>query len=99
MPGIDGLELQSRLNDAKSGVPIIFVTAHDNTTYRKTAMAAGPVSFFRKPFDANAFVAAVQVALARGSSFGRTSSSRAEEAEGGVFAKIVPLATTIVRFN
>ncbi len=63
MPGIDGLELQRRLNAAQSHIPIIFVTAHDDKSYRTTAMDAGAVNFFRKPFEANAFVAAVQAAL------------------------------------
>jgi FixJ family two-component response regulator len=63
MPGIDGLELQRRLNEAESLVPIIFVTAHDDATKRRAAIEAGAVDFFRKPFDANAFVAAVEAAL------------------------------------
>ena len=63
MPGIDGFELQRRLNDAQSRVPIIFVTAHDNKSHRATAMDAGAANFFHKPFEANAFVAAIQAAL------------------------------------
>ena len=50
MPGIDGLELQRRLNAAQSHIPIIFVTAHDDKSYRTTAMDAGAVSFFHKPY-------------------------------------------------
>src|SRR5882762_2379161 len=52
MPGIDGLELQRRLNAAESLIPIIFVTAHDNRTNRRKAIQAGAVDFFGKPFDA-----------------------------------------------
>jgi FixJ family two-component response regulator len=63
MPGIDGLELQRRLNDAQSHIPIIFVTAHDDKSYRMTAMDAGASNFLHKPFEANAFVAAIQAAL------------------------------------
>jgi FixJ family two-component response regulator len=63
MPGIDGLELQRRLNAAQSHVPIIFITAHDDKSNRTTAMDAGAVNFFHKPFEANAFVAAIQAAL------------------------------------
>src|SRR3984893_11844758 len=73
MPGIDGLELQRRLNAAESLVPIIFVTAHDDRTHRKKAIDAGAVDFFRKPFDANAFIGAIQVALGRERRFDRTS--------------------------
>lgn len=72
MPGIDGLELQRRLNEANSRIPIIIVTAHDDRVHRKKAIEAGAVNFFRKPFDANAFVAAVQEALGRGRSFDRS---------------------------
>jgi FixJ family two-component response regulator len=79
MPGIDGLELQRRLNEAKSHVPIIFVTAHDDRSHRRTAMAAGAADFFRKPFEANAFVAAIQAALRSGRSF--ESSSKPEETD------------------
>lgn len=63
MPGIDGLELQRRLNAAESRVPIIFVTAHDDKTKRRKAIEAGAVEFFRKPFDANTLVGAIQMAL------------------------------------
>jgi FixJ family two-component response regulator len=65
MSGIDGLELQRFMNEAKSRVPIIFVTAHDNKANREKAIAAGAVSFFDKPFSAAAFVTAIQTALLR----------------------------------
>ena len=74
MPGIDGLELQRRLNEAKSRVPIVFVTAHDDRAHRNEAMEAGAVNFFRKPFDANVFVAAIRVALRRGRRFAAESA-------------------------
>jgi len=65
MPGMDGLELQRRLNASNAGVPIIFVTAHDDATSRRSAIEAGAVDFLSKPFEANALVATVQTALAR----------------------------------
>ena len=68
MPGIDGLELQRRLNEKGSRVPIIFVTAHDDRSHRRIAMDGGAANFFRKPFEGNAFVAAVQAALRSGRS-------------------------------
>jgi FixJ family two-component response regulator len=78
MPGIDGLELQRQLNAAQSHIPIIFVTAHDDSAYRTTAMDAGAVNFFHKPFEANAFVAAIQAALRSRPS---SESSKPEKAE------------------
>jgi FixJ family two-component response regulator len=63
MPGISGLELQRRLNEAESRVRIIFVTADDDATKRRAAIEAGARDFFRKPFDASEFVAAVEAAV------------------------------------
>jgi FixJ family two-component response regulator len=65
MPGMDGLELQRRLNDSSAGVPIIFITAHDDARSRRRAIDGGALDFLCKPFEANALVAAVQTALAR----------------------------------
>jgi FixJ family two-component response regulator len=63
MPGIDSLELQRRLNEAGSGVPIIFITATEERAHRQRAIEAGAVNFFRKPFDATAFLAAIRSVL------------------------------------
>lgn len=64
MPGMSGLDLQSRLKSSECAVPIIFITAHDDNANRRQAMNAGAVDFFGKPFEAAALVAAVQTALA-----------------------------------
>ena len=63
MPGMSGLELQRHITVSESGVPIIFVTAHDDKTNRKLAADAGASDFFRKPFVANDFLVAVHKAL------------------------------------
>jgi FixJ family two-component response regulator len=63
MPGIDGLELQRRLNSAEAGVPIIFVTAHYDQKNRQLALDGGASSFFQKPFGASEFLAAVRAAI------------------------------------
>jgi FixJ family two-component response regulator len=80
MPGIDGLELQRRLNAAQSHVPIIFVTAHDDKSHRTAAIDAGAASFFHKPFEANAFVTAIEVALRSGRSFESLAPESADTA-------------------
>jgi two-component system, LuxR family, response regulator FixJ len=63
MPGMGGLELQRRLNDADSGVPIIFITAHGDRFSRTRALAAGARDFLQKPFAAGALLGALQAAL------------------------------------
>jgi FixJ family two-component response regulator len=60
---MDGLELQRRLNTVEFRIPIIFVTAHDDQMNRRKAIEAGAVEFFRKPFDGNALVSAIQACL------------------------------------
>src|SRR5258708_15238687 len=50
MPGMNGLQLQSHLADEGSGIPIIFITAYDNTESRRRAIQAGAVAFLGKPF-------------------------------------------------
>jgi FixJ family two-component response regulator len=63
MPGMSGLELQRRVNLSDSGVPVIFVTAHEDRTNRKLAIDAGASDFFQKPFSATAFLTAIDTAL------------------------------------
>lgn len=65
MPGMGGLELQQRLNGSHAGVPIVFLTAHDDAKSRKLALEGGAVDFLCKPFQANSLVSAIQTALAR----------------------------------
>jgi CheY-like chemotaxis protein len=65
MPGMDGLDLQRRLNASDAGIPIIFVTAHDDAKSRRLAIEAGAVDFLSKPFEANTLMTTVETALAR----------------------------------
>lgn len=65
MPGIDGLELQRRLNEGGSRVPIIFITAHDDGPLRQRAVEAGAVDLLQKPFDAGQLLATLQIAGGR----------------------------------
>jgi FixJ family two-component response regulator len=50
MPGMNGLQLQSYLAAEGCGIPIIFITAHDDKESRRRAMQAGAVAFLGKPF-------------------------------------------------
>lgn len=63
MPGMDGLELQRRLNLSDSDVPVIFISAHFDATDRKRAIDAGASAFFQKPFQANDLLAAIETAV------------------------------------
>ena len=51
LPGIDGIELQSRIRHERPELPIVFVTAHDDDDVRRRAMRDGAIAFMLKPFD------------------------------------------------
>ncbi len=50
MPGMSGLEMQQKLNERHSILPIIFITGHGDVPMAVEAMQAGAVDFIQKPF-------------------------------------------------
>lgn len=50
MPGLGGLELQEKLNETGSTLPIIFITGHGDVPMAVEAMQKGAVDFIQKPF-------------------------------------------------
>ena len=64
MPGLDGLELQSRLTTMGRHVPIIFVTALPQERIRARALKAGAFGFLSKPFSDASLIACLDRALA-----------------------------------
>ena len=65
MPGLSGLDLQQRLAQAGSRIPIIFISAHDDHEARSRAMKAGAIAFLQKPFDEEDLLEAICTALRR----------------------------------
>jgi FixJ family two-component response regulator len=63
LPGMSGLELQSRLVASHRRLPIIFVSAQDDAHTRAQAMQAGALAFFGKPFSDEVLLRTVQTAL------------------------------------
>jgi len=49
MPGMSGLELQARLKEMDSSLPIIFMTGHGDVPMAVEAMRQGAIDFMRKP--------------------------------------------------
>jgi DNA-binding response OmpR family regulator len=61
-------------------------------------MDAGAVNFFHKPFEANAFVAAVQAALRNSPSFeGSQPETTGEPLSAGLVPSVTSLDTTVDR--
>jgi RNA polymerase sigma factor (sigma-70 family) len=50
MPGLGGLELQDKLIERGSTLPIIFITGHGDVPMAVEAMQKGAVDFIQKPF-------------------------------------------------
>ena len=63
MPGMSGLELQATLNAEGSRIPMIFITARDDSQLRSQVMTAGAVEFLSKPFDHEVLLEKVRAAL------------------------------------
>ncbi len=63
MPGMSGLDLQTKLNADQCPIPTIFITAHGDEDMRLQAMRGGAVKFMVKPFDCAALLECVRVAL------------------------------------
>jgi FixJ family two-component response regulator len=49
--GMSGLELQARMAEDGRQVPIVFVTAMEDSIMRRRALAAGAAAYLQKPFD------------------------------------------------
>ena len=77
MPGIDGLELQRRLNEQAMNLPVIIITGHGDVRLAVEAMKAGAIDFIEKPFDDDVLLAAIQKAIHR---YDRTGEREQEAA-------------------
>jgi FixJ family two-component response regulator len=63
MPGISGVELQSRLAAEGRDTPIIFISAFPNESVAEHALKAGATCFLQKPFDGKTLIACLREAL------------------------------------
>jgi FixJ family two-component response regulator len=63
MPGINGLELQRKLLDSQSVIPVIFITSHEDEMARLQALKDGAVDYLLKPFSEEALLKAIHTAL------------------------------------
>ncbi|MDX5377969.1 MAG: response regulator [Halomonas sp.] len=64
MPGLSGLQVQQRLNERGTTVPVIFMTGHGDVPMAVAALKSGAFDFIEKPFNHQQLIDAVQQALA-----------------------------------
>jgi FixJ family two-component response regulator len=63
MPGLSGLELQSRLRAEGLATPVIFVTANPGDRLRDHALQNGAIEFLKKPLDEDYLLICINRAL------------------------------------
>ena len=65
LPGMSGLDVQRKLIDSGSHIPIIFISGHGDIPMTVKAMKSGAVEFLTKPFRDQDLLDAIQQALER----------------------------------
>ena len=65
MSGLNGLDLQERLQAQGYRTPVIVITAYPNEKHRSRAMSAGAIGFLSKPFAEQSLIECLAVAMNR----------------------------------
>lgn len=65
IPGMSGPELQGRLNELQSTLPIVFLTGYADTATTVQAIKAGAEDFLTKPIASDQLIEAIERAVAR----------------------------------
>ncbi|MEW6410863.1 MAG: response regulator transcription factor [Candidatus Zixiibacteriota bacterium] len=60
LPGMDGLTICKNIRDSGSTVPILFITARDQTEQKVEGLLAGGDDYITKPFDVGELMARIQ---------------------------------------
>ena len=81
LPGMNGIELLTRLHDSGSAHVVVVITGHGDIPMAVAAMRAGAFHFAEKPFDPETFVSIVMEALARVEALADTLEQSRENAE------------------
>ena len=63
MDGMSGLELQDRLLERRSPLPVTFITGHGDVPMAVDSMKKGAMDFIQKPFNDDELIRRVQKAL------------------------------------
>ena len=64
MPGVNGFQVQQRLAETNTRVPVIVITGHDTEESHNRALGAGACAYLRKPVDDEILLEAIEAAVA-----------------------------------
>jgi FixJ family two-component response regulator len=95
LPGMSGLEVQSKLKDAGVQIPIIFITSHGDIPMTVQAMKSGAVEFLTKPFRDQDLIDAIQQALKNSAELQQRQGELAELKER--YAKLTAREREVMR--
>jgi FixJ family two-component response regulator len=65
LPGASGVELQSKLREMGSTLPVVIITAHGDVPTARAAFLADAVDFIEKPFEQSQLLAAIEAGFDR----------------------------------
>ena len=68
--GLSGFDLQDLLEASGRSIPIVFITAHDDTGTRERAQKAPTTEYLSKPFEDQSLLYAIRDAIRRASGRG-----------------------------
>jgi FixJ family two-component response regulator len=81
MGGMTGLDLQDKLVERKSPLPIVFITGHGDVPMAVDTMKKGAMDFIQKPFDETALVSLVERMLTQANeSFAESQQAASRDA-------------------
>ena len=76
MPRVSGLDLQNKLNQLQSSLPIIFITGHGDIPMAVEAMRKGALDFIRKPFREQELLDRINEALLLNQKINKSASQQ-----------------------
>jgi DNA-binding response OmpR family regulator len=89
LPGMSGIEVLRRLRKSKA-VPVILLTARDETVDKVQGLDSGANDYVTKPFEIEELLARIRAALRAGG--GASGGTGADGAEGGADGRVLSAA-------
>jgi two-component system OmpR family response regulator len=74
LPDMEGFEVAKRLSAARAGVPILFLSARDNTADKVRGLTTGGDDYVTKPFSLEELIARLRNVLRRSGAFEESST-------------------------